>query len=105
MCLILIKQKILNVLKIIDFNILKEENMIDRWHLYTVQVSKKEIILLSKNIKSKWYMHFWKDQNVIAIFKNKKFEFNFNDKSTWKTLMAYGLSLGIPKKQLDFQIH
>ena len=96
--------RILNNLKIIDFRISKEENLADRWHLYTVNVSKEEIVNLSKNIKPKWYMHFWKGRSIIAIFKNKKFEFNFDDKSTWKPVVEYGLLLGIPKEQLDFPI-
>ncbi|HUT21776.1 MAG TPA: hypothetical protein VMX18_00005 [Candidatus Bipolaricaulota bacterium] len=96
--------RILNDFKIIEFRISKEENPADRWHLYTVQVSKEDIVRLSKNIKQKWYMHFWKGRNVIAIFKDKKFEFNFDDKSTWKPVVEYGLSLGIPKEQLDFPI-
>lgn len=96
--------KILNSLKIIKSRVTKEENPSDRWHLHTVIVSMDEITRLSKNIKPKWYMHFWKGRNVIAIFKNKKFEFDFDDKSTWKPVIDYGLSLGIPKKQLDFPI-
>ena len=96
--------RILNDFKIIDFRISKEENPADRWHLYTVQVSKEKIVRLSKNIKPRWYMHFWKNRNVIAIFKDKKFEFNFDDKSTWKPVVGYGLSLGIPEEQLDFPI-
>lgn len=96
--------RILNDFKIIEFRISKEENPANRWHLYTVQVSKEDIVRLSKNIKQKWYMHFWKGRNVIAIFKDKKFEFNFDDKSSWKPVVEYGLSLGIPKEQLDFPI-
>ncbi len=96
--------RILNKLKIIKLEITKEENPSDRWHLYTVQVSEKEINAFSKNIKEKWYMHFWKGRRIIAIFKNKKFEFNFGDKATWQPAIAYGLSLGIPKEQLDFPI-
>lgn len=97
--------RMLNDLEIIDFEISKEENSSERWHLYTVNVSKEDIENLSKNIKKgKWYMHFWKGREVIAIFKNKKFEFNFDDKSTWREVIEYGLSLGIPKEQLDFPI-
>lgn len=96
--------RILNNLKIVKFEISEEENPTDRWHIYTVKVSEKEIIMLLKNIKPKWYMHFWKDRDVIAIFKDKKFEFNYDDKSTWKDVVNYGLSLGIPKEQLDFVI-
>ena len=96
--------RILNNLKIIKVEITKEKNQADRWHLYTIRVSEDEIDKLSKNIKQKWYMHFWKGRKMIVIFKNKKFEFNFDDKSTWKPAVDYGLSLGIPKEQLDFLI-
>ncbi|MFH1211549.1 MAG: hypothetical protein V1659_01320 [Candidatus Woesearchaeota archaeon] len=96
--------RVLNDLEIIKFEISKEENPANRWHLYTIRVSKEEIGRLSENIKPKWYAHFWKGRNVIAIFKGKKFEFNFDDKSSWKSVVEYGLSLGIPKEQLDFPI-
>jgi len=96
--------RILNNMDITKVEISKKENPSDRWHLYTVQVSKADIDKLSKNIKDKWYMHFWKDRTVIAIFKDKQFEFNFDNKSEWKSVVDYGLSLGIPKEQLDFPI-
>lgn len=96
--------RILNDLEVVKFKITEEENPSERWHLYTVKVSKQDIEKLSKNIKQKWYMHFWKGKNVIAIFKDKAFEFNLDDKLTWKPVINYGLSLGIPKEQLDFPI-
>jgi len=96
--------RIINDVELIKVEITSEENPTERWHLYTVMVSKEEIEKLSKNIKQKWYMHFWKDRNVIAIFKDNIFEFNFDDKSTWEPVVNYGLSLGIPKEQLDFPI-
>ena len=98
------ENRILNDLEIIKVKITKEENPAQRWHLYTVRVSKEDIEKLSKNIKTGWYMHFWKGRNIVVIFRNKKFEFNFDDKSTWKPAVEYGLSLGIPKEQLDFLI-
>jgi len=96
--------RILNNLEIINIKISKEDNLEDRWHLYTVEVSEEDIEKLSKTIKQKWYMHFWKDKEVIVIFKNKKFKLNYEDKSTWGPAVNYGLSLGIPKEQLDFPI-
>ncbi|GIW63372.1 MAG: hypothetical protein KatS3mg091_174 [Patescibacteria group bacterium] len=69
-----------------------------------MQVSKDEIGRLSKYLKPGWYMHFWQEQDVIAVFKDRKFEFNYDDKSTWKPVIEYGLSLGIPKEELDFPI-
>jgi hypothetical protein len=49
-------------------------------------------------------MHFWDGRDVIAIFKNKVFEFNYDDKSTWSEAVDYGRSQGIPDEQLDFII-
>ena len=96
--------RLLNGVEIVSFRISKDENPEDRWHLYTVKVSREDIEKLAGAIKTKWYMHFWKDRNIIAIFKGKLFEFNYDDKSTWKNVVDYGLSLGIPKEQLDFPI-
>ncbi len=96
--------RILNDFEIIGFRISKAENPAYRWHLYTVLVSLEDIARLSENIKTKWYMHFWKDREVIAIFQGKKFVFNFDDKTTWEPAVSHGLSLGIPAEQLDFPI-
>ena len=97
--------RILNELEIVGFRITEEENPDERWHIYKIKVSRNDIQKLSKFIKpSKWYMHFWKGRSVIAVFKNKIFEFNFEDKATWKPAVEYGLSVGIPKDQLDFLI-
>jgi len=94
--------RIINDIKVVKVEISLEEDPSERWHIYTVEVSKEQIEKLSKNIKQKWYMHFWKNKNIIAIFKNKIFEFNFDDKSSWNPAVEYGLSVGIPKEQLDF---
>jgi hypothetical protein len=97
-------KSILKKLDVLSTETTRERNPVDRWHLYTVSVSEKEIDALSKKIKPKWYMHFWKNKKVIAVFKDKKFEFTHNEKSTWKPAIEYGISVGIPKKQLDFKI-
>ena len=96
--------RILNELEIEEFKITKEENPSERWHMYTVKVSKQDIENLSKNIKDKWYMHFWKGREVIAIFKDKQFKFNFDNKKEWAPVVDYGISIGILKEQLDFPI-
>lgn len=96
--------RIVNNLEVIEVRISDEEKPEERWHLYTVKVSRKEIEKVSKNIKQGWYMHFWKGKKVIVIFKDKKFEFDFDDKKSWQPVVKYGLSLGIPKEELDFPI-
>ncbi|MFA5993007.1 MAG: hypothetical protein WC796_04845 [Candidatus Pacearchaeota archaeon] len=97
--------RILNEIEIIKLKITNEENPAERWHIYNTLVSEKEIEKLSKIIKKgRWYMHFWKGNDIIVIFKNKKFKIKINDKSTWKKAIDYGLSINIPKEQLDFVI-
>jgi hypothetical protein len=97
--------RILNDLNIIGFKISNDENPADRWHLYTVKVTRDDIQKFSKYIKSgKWYIHFWNDNDVIAVFKDKIFEFKYDNKETWKQAYDYGRSLGIPEEQLDFVI-
>lgn len=96
--------RIVNALEIVEVKVSDEEDPKDRWHLYTVRVSKEDIKILSKNIKQGWYMHFWKGREIVVVFKDKKFEFDFDDKESWKPVTKYGLSLGIPKEELDFPI-
>lgn len=75
------------------------------WHLYTVEVNEREIEEISHNLNAqKWYAHFWKDREVIVAFKDKILRFNYDKKETWKPVVEYGLSIGIPKEQLDFPI-
>ena len=97
----LLDNRVLNDLEIIAFRISKDENPEDRWHLYTVMVSENDIEKLSNLILDRWYMHFWSGGDVVAIFKSKKFKFKLDDKITWEPVVQYGLSIGIPKKQLD----
>ncbi len=49
-------------------------------------------------------MHFWDNRNIIVAFKDKIFEIDYDDKGTWKNAIDYGISIGIPKEQLDFSI-
>ncbi len=96
---------VLSTLEVLGMKITDDENPADRWHLYTVKVSRQDIERLALNIKSgTWYMHFWKDRHVIAVFKDKVFEFEYDDRATWKDAVEYGKSQGIPEEQLDFII-
>lgn len=49
-------------------------------------------------------MHFWRGRDIVAIFQGKKFEFNYDNKDSWSPVIEYGLSVGIPREQLDFPI-
>ena len=94
--------RVLNNLKVVKIRITDEEKPEDRWHIYDSLLSEDKIDDLHKHLRQGWYMHFWQDRDVIVLFKDKKFKLNYDDKSTWKSAVEYGLSIGIPKEQLDF---
>jgi hypothetical protein len=97
--------RILNTLTIAKVRIGSNEDPANRWHLYTVKVTPEQIKRLSGSLKGpQWYMHFWRDQQIVAVFQDKTFEFSATDKSTWAPAVAHGLKLGIPAEQLDFPI-
>ncbi len=96
--------RVLNDLKIEKVRITKEEDSNARWHIYNTIVTEDQIKLLHKKLKDKWYMHFWKEDEMTVLFQDKKFVLDINDKESWKNAVDYGLSLGIPKEQLDFEI-
>lgn len=75
------------------------------WHMYTVEINEERIKEISRNLNAqKWYVHFWKGQEVIVAFKDKVMRFEYDKKESWKPVVEYGLSIGIPKEQLDFPI-
>lgn len=95
--------RILNDFEVIGFKVTKQDKPEDRWHLFTVLASEKSVRKLAKYLKpEKWYTHFWKGDDVIAIFPNKVFRFKYSDKSTWERAVEHGKSIGIPGEQLDF---
>jgi hypothetical protein len=97
--------RILNTLTIAKVRISSNDNPANRWHLYTVKVTPEQIKKLSSALNGpQWYMHFWRDQQIVAVFQDKTFEFFAADKSTWAPAVAHGLKLGIPAEQLDFPI-
>lgn len=97
--------RVLNGIKFVDVRITTAAIPLDRWHIYTVQVSLEDIQRLQPQLKKgTWYMHFWDGDHVMAVFPEKIFEFSATDRETWKPAIAYGLTLGIPREQLDFLI-
>lgn len=74
-----------------------------RWHIYSVVFSEHQIEHCQRWIKDDpWYIHFWRDDEIIVIFKDKIFRFSQSDKATWKPALTHGQALGIPEAQLDF---
>lgn len=82
----------------------KEFSAAENWHLYRVEVSRQDIDRLPGQIRPGWYMHFWRGREVVAVFRDKVFRFDYDDRATWEPAVEYGLAQGIPREQLDFPI-
>ena len=87
-----------------SFETLKQKTSDDgAWEMYTVLIEEADIEKLSRVIKEgTWYCHFWEGKNIIAVFRNKTFSFDAQDKASWIPVLKYGRFLGIPEEQLDF---
>lgn len=92
--------------KVLNLTVTNDPNPADRWHIYEVEATRDQLEKLSQVMKpTKYYAHFWNEKReVIAVFRDKIFEFNFDDKNSWELAIQYGLSIGIPKEQLSFDI-
>lgn len=77
------------------------------WILHNVLVDEK-IAKQTGNYLADgpWYIHFWEPgkDDVLVVYKGKNFPIKHSDKSTWSGAIVYGISIGIPKEQLDFII-
>jgi len=80
--------------------------------LYRIEVEEREIddvvTSLQKNMstrfglkKQQYYAHFYRADELMIVFKDKIFRVK-PDPSSWTEAVKYGLSIGIPPKQLDF---
>lgn len=77
------------------------------WKLHQVEADREQALGLGKYLADgPWYVHFWEPgkDDVLVVFKDKAYDINYSDKSTWKEAIQYGKSIGILEEQLDFLI-
>ena len=89
---------------ILKMYITSQENKNDRWHLFEVEIDESKIEKLKEQIFDRWYAHFWHGTDIIAVFKDNIFKFNYLNKETWNNVLEYGRKLNIPDEQMDFPI-
>ena len=74
------------------------------WHLHDVTVEDEKINSFCEKakdvIKHAWYMDFKTDKEKIVIFKKKSFRIKNSDKEGEREIVDYGISLGIPRRQM-----
>lgn len=94
--------RFINALKVEKVHITGHKKRNDRRHYYQVNISLEQIETLSNHIKEDFYLYFWKDNHIIALFSGKKFEFDYLNKDTWTDVLAYAHSIGFEESDLDF---
>lgn len=88
-----------------DLDQIKTKTVMGKWHLVELYATKAQMKEVGKHLMDHWYMHFWKDTHVIAVFAgNKVFEFDYNDKKTWKNVMQYNDFMELSLTDQDFPI-
>lgn len=84
---------------------------VNQWTLHTVEIPENQVEAISKEIsmtldsQHNWYADFKNDKIHFIIFKNKVFKIDRKSKAEYEEATRYGISLGIPKYQVDFSPH
>jgi hypothetical protein len=107
---IVIEESLTNVETFKKFKIIRTKfSTKENWHLHIVKVDgfiEEFISTIQSTMVSDrpFYFHCYDEGNTLrVIFKDKIFDINPNDKSTWKEVSTYGArKLNIPTDQLDF---
>ena len=84
---------------------------IKQWALHKVEISpdkaqeiaEKISKSLDKNRIHSWYADFKNDDTHYVIYRDKVFKINRAKKEEYKEATQYGLALGIPPYQIDFE--
>lgn len=96
--------RLINTMKIEKFHITGHKKTADRRHLYQVSISLDQIRSLENHINEDWYLYFWKDNHIIALFYNRQFQFDYLNKDTWTEVLDYAHSIGLDENDIDFSI-
>jgi hypothetical protein len=99
-------KSVLESFDIIETTVTDDENPDDRWRMHKVFADREQIEKLSKVIlPTKFYSHFFDEEgDIIVVFRDKIFSFYKDDLEGRGEAIEYGLSVDIPKEQLDFII-
>jgi hypothetical protein len=97
---------------LLSTDILKEVRVIRTreaggWTLHDIRLSKQQIEAIQQNIvDTKWFFHLWEPgkDDVKVVFKDALFDIKHSDRATWQEAIKHGLTRGIPKEQLVFDI-
>lgn len=81
---------------------LDENGAEGRWHLYWVDVSDEEIDRIQDATRHAWYAHFWRDEQLLVVYDDARFDLRREDQVTWQPAIDHGLGQGLRREWLDF---
>ena len=78
-----------------------------QWTLHTIDVPEANAAALAEKLSrglegNHWYVDYKNDDTHYIIFPSKVFKVNRQVPEEYKPVVSYGLSLTIPRHQLDF---
>jgi hypothetical protein len=79
-----------------------------QWTLHTVEIAENQARNVAEKVsrtldsKHDWYADFKNDTYHYIVFHNKVFYIDQKSKKQYEEAKNYGISLGIPKYQIDF---
>jgi hypothetical protein len=82
---------------------------VKQWTLHDVEISEESVVAVAEKIaksldsKHSWYADFRNEVFHFVIFPNKVFKIDRKSKEQNDAAVNYGLSIGIPSHQLDWQ--
>jgi hypothetical protein len=84
---------------------------VKQWTLHKVEIEPNRVEDIAEEIsksldrdhKHSWYADFKNDNIHYVIYRDKVFRINRANKEEYKEATKYGLALGIPDYQIDFE--
>ncbi|HEY4507393.1 MAG TPA: hypothetical protein VJJ47_00710 [Candidatus Paceibacterota bacterium] len=93
----------LNAVRVTSLEVTPEENVVERWHIFSVEADSAGVIAIAAAIKPGWYAHFWDGNRVTVVFSDGALSFSKDDAAGRAAAVERGLAHGIPAEQLDFK--
>jgi len=102
-----------NIIKILKTDIQKVSSKdrtpwLKKWTIHTVEVNENKAMEVAEKIsnildkKHNWYADYKNKEYHFIIFRNKIFCIKRENQDEYEEVKKYGINLGIPEYQLDF---
>jgi hypothetical protein len=105
--------KVLKKLKIVKTEVEKttpeHKSSAKQWTLHTVEIPENQVSKVAKELSKAlekehgWYADFKNDTHHYIVFSGRVFYIDRTSRAQYDRARAYGISIGIPEDQVDFE--